>query len=75
KTGDFYYHAPWPGRPHLLTPRNLRHAEVALANRSAQDAMNVQHQLFPNVSAQTVCRRLCEIGLNGRVHQSKPYLS
>ncbi len=39
------------------------------------DATNLQRQLFPDVSTQTVCRRLCKIGLNGRVHQLKLYLS
>ncbi|TFK78355.1 hypothetical protein K466DRAFT_507406, partial [Polyporus arcularius HHB13444] len=75
ETGDFYYHAPRPGRPRLLTPRDLRHAEVALANGSARDATDLQRQLFPNVSARTVRRRLCVIGLHGRVHRAKLYLS
>lgn len=75
ETGDFYYHAPRPGRPRLLTPRDLRHAEVALANGSARDATDLQRQLFPDVSARTVRRRLCEIGLHGRVRRAKPYLS
>ena len=75
ETGDFYYHTPWPGRPHLLTSRDLQHAELALARGSARDATKVQCQLFPDVSARTVRHRLCEIGLYGRVCRSKPYLS
>ncbi|TFK86303.1 hypothetical protein K466DRAFT_456939, partial [Polyporus arcularius HHB13444] len=42
---------------------------------SALDAMDLQHQLFPDVSAQTVCHRLCKIGLNERVCRLKLYLS
>ncbi|TFK77798.1 hypothetical protein K466DRAFT_446771, partial [Polyporus arcularius HHB13444] len=38
KTSDFYYHAPRPGQRHLLTPRDVCDAEVALANGSAWDA-------------------------------------
>ena len=38
ETGDFYYRTPQPGRPCLLTSRDLRHAELALARGSARDA-------------------------------------
>ena len=67
RTGDCYSRPSKPGRPRLLTPRDVRRAKIALAQGVAPDATHLQMALFPTVSARTMRRVLCENGLPGQV--------
>lgn len=74
KKRDFYRKTGGGGRPRLLTPRDLRHAERLIISGEARDGSDVRRLLFPHVGASTIRRNLCEIGLNGRVRRAKPFL-
>ncbi|EMD31422.1 hypothetical protein CERSUDRAFT_26688, partial [Gelatoporia subvermispora B] len=53
---SFYIVKPRPGRPHILSPRSLRHAAIAIESGMTNTAANVQCQLFPHMSEATVRR-------------------
>ena len=75
KSQDNYFRPPRPGRPRLLTPRAVRRVGWTLARGAARNATDAQQKLYPSISARTMRRYLCEIGLHGRVRRHKPYLS
>ncbi|KAL1944863.1 hypothetical protein VTO73DRAFT_2483 [Trametes versicolor] len=66
---------PRPGRPRILTPRDLDHLKLVLARGEAANATEAQRLAAPQASARTVRRNLSEDGLYGRVRREKPYLS
>ena len=72
---DVYAKTPRPGRPKRLNSHDLRRARRAIMSGELPDATAVQREMFPDVSARTVQRALCGIGLFGRVRRKKPLLT
>lgn len=70
-----YYTTPRPGRPRTLNPSDIAYAQLCLKQGTVRDSAEIQHQLFPNTGASTVCRALAMAGLHGRVRQKKPLLT
>lgn len=74
-THDYYAMKSKSGRPKRLDCRALRRAARAITSGFARDATDLQRRMFPDVSARTVRRELCSIGLNGRIRRKKPFLT
>ena len=72
--GSFYASHHRPGRPLLFTPHHTRRAVKAICSGLAKDATDVQRQLFPEFTPQTVGKYLTRAGLPGRVRCKVPYL-
>lgn len=72
---DPYYKVPVPGRPRVLSERDVREARILLKRGGARDGEDVRRQLFPEVGASTVRRTLAENGMRGRVRRKKPFLN
>lgn len=72
---DPYWKAPKPGRPRKLNEYDLRRARRAIITGQAPDASFLQRDMFPGVSARTVQRELCRMGLHGRRRRKKPLLT
>lgn len=62
------------GRPHKLTDRDGHRAARAIKSGKADTAVDVQQQLFPHVSAQTVRRSLKANGLRAYAKRKVPFL-
>ncbi|EIW62920.1 uncharacterized protein TRAVEDRAFT_98646, partial [Trametes versicolor FP-101664 SS1] len=67
ETGTLHHDLPRPGRPRILTPRDINHLKLALARGEVANATDAQRLLAPQASTQTVRRNLSEVGLCGRV--------
>ncbi|EPQ49996.1 hypothetical protein GLOTRDRAFT_51224, partial [Gloeophyllum trabeum ATCC 11539] len=63
------------GRPCKFTLRDTRFAAWQLANTTTHNVADLKRQHFPDVSAETICRRMREIGLMARVRHKKPLLT
>ncbi|KAF5328079.1 hypothetical protein D9619_013643 [Psilocybe cf. subviscida] len=72
---DFYLKKDIPGRPQLLTPHAEQRAEQAITSGECMNATDVQHTLFPNISASTLRRMFLRKGMKGRICWKKPWLS
>ncbi|TFY81292.1 hypothetical protein EWM64_g2724 [Hericium alpestre] len=75
KNPNPYYRVPIPGRPRAVSPHSERCAARAIANANVFDATDAQRQLFPHLHPTTVRRMFIRLGLYGRVHWHKPFLS
>jgi hypothetical protein len=72
---DFYLKKDIPGRPQLLTPHAEQRAAQAITSGECMDATDIQHTLFPNISASTLHRMFLRKGMKGRIHWKNPWLS
>ncbi|KAL1942278.1 hypothetical protein VTO73DRAFT_6342 [Trametes versicolor] len=72
---DFYTKPTRTGRPRILSPRSLRHAEMLIKSGKARDAADIKRSLFPQAGYSTVRRNLAEIGYHGRLRREKPLLT
>ncbi|KAF7340588.1 Transcription factor [Mycena sanguinolenta] len=75
ETGDPYHYEPKSGRPRRFTDRDMRHATRLIETGKARDGADVREALFPTAPASTVRDALRAVGLHGRVHWPKPFLS
>jgi len=75
KSADFYHVNPKTGRPRKFEEREARVAARMLARGAAKNVTEVQKEMFPDVSAQVIRRRLKEAGLVCRVRKEKPFIS
>ncbi|KAG8678635.1 hypothetical protein FRC08_017623 [Ceratobasidium sp. 394] len=55
---DFYHDRPRSGRPKKLTPSDLRFIASLVARGKVENAVQVQKEYFPGVSAEVVRRAL-----------------
>ncbi|KAJ7115244.1 hypothetical protein C8R44DRAFT_928271 [Mycena epipterygia] len=60
------------GRPRKLEPRDERKAVRHLANKSVNNATELQHDFFPDLSVKTVKRALRRNGGRGSYSSSRP---
>ncbi|KAJ6486633.1 hypothetical protein C8R45DRAFT_828510 [Mycena sanguinolenta] len=67
-SGDPYHYEPKSGCPRHFSPWDMPQAARMIESGEAHDGSDVQHVLFPEAPARTVCQALQEISLNGRVH-------
>lgn len=72
---DFYTKPAQTGRPHILSPRSLRHTEMLIKSGKARDAADIKCSLFPKAGYSTVWQNLAEIGYHGRLRREKPLLT
>jgi hypothetical protein len=63
------------GRPHKLSPRDVRVALRHLSNNDAHDASDLQRMYFPEVCVDTLKRALKEEGLEPHIRQKVPFIS
>ncbi len=75
QTKDFYYVKPKPGHPCKFTTHDTHVAVRTLASSEAHDVANLQRLCFPNITAETIQKRLANCGLKAYIHHTKPYLS
>lgn len=75
KSADFYHVNPKTGRPRKFEEREARVAARMLARGAAKNVTEVQKEMFPDVSAQVIRRRLKEAGLVCWVRKEKPFIS
>lgn len=72
---NFYQEIPRPGRPRLLSDREVRVACREITSGQCRTAADVQRRVFPHISKSLMRRTLSEQGLYGRVMRKKPYLT
>jgi hypothetical protein len=72
---NFYLSASKPGRPRRFNSHDKRQMARLILSGTARDGSDMQRMLFPDAPARTVHAALQSIGLNGRVHRSKPLLT
>lgn len=65
---------PRPGRPRILTPKDVRFAALALARSKPATAAAIKKHYFPNASAPTLRRYLRELGLRSFRRRKVPLL-
>ena len=75
QTCDPYDMKKSPGRPKFFDLRMLCQAARGITSGQYPDATALQREMFPDIHPTTVRRALCNIGLNGRVRRTKPFLS
>jgi hypothetical protein len=63
------------GRPHKLSPRDIRVALRHLSNKDSTTASDLQREYFPQVNVVTVKRALREEGLHPYIQASVPFIS
>lgn len=51
---DFYTKLTWTGRPRILSPHSLWHAEMLIKSGKACDAADIKLSLFPKAGYSTV---------------------